>query len=99
MPEALDTIQAEPDNDGEIPDCLISSTGPLGGRRMVATAAGVHPLESDDVMLEDIYACEAVQAGMASPVFEVGPMSKFESPVTFHQQQVLDFLPLPKARS
>ena len=97
MPEALDRIPAETDDGRDLPDCLISATGPLGGRRMMATSAGVHPLGSDDVMLEDIYACEAVQKGMASPMFEVGPMSKFESSVTFHQQQVLDFMPLQSA--
>ena len=30
----------------------------------------VHPLASDSVMLEDIYACEAVQNGMGSPIWE-----------------------------
>ena len=99
MPEALDNIPAETDDGGDMPDCLISATGPLGGRRMIATSAGVHPLESDDVMLEDIYACEAVQKGMASPKFKVGPMSKFESSVTFHQQQVLDFMPSQSAEA
>jgi choline monooxygenase len=53
----------------------------------------VHALESNNVMLEDIYACEKVQEGMCSPVFSVGPLSKWEAPLTFFQRQVLDFVP------
>ena len=53
----------------------------------------VHPLESDSVMLEDIYACEAVQNGMGSPKCEIGPLSKWESALTFYQQQILDYVP------
>ena len=53
----------------------------------------VHPLDSDNVMLEDIYACEAVQNGMGSPKCEIGPPSKWESALTFYQQQILDYVP------
>ncbi|MBV9738661.1 MAG: aromatic ring-hydroxylating dioxygenase subunit alpha [Hyphomicrobiales bacterium] len=54
----------------------------------------VHALESNNVMLEDIYACEKVQEGMASSVFSVGPLSKWEAPLSFFQSQILDFVPL-----
>ena len=54
----------------------------------------VHALESNNVMLEDIYACERVQEGMASPICSVGPLSKWEAPLAFFQRQVLDFVPL-----
>ncbi len=53
----------------------------------------VHPLQSDNVMLEDIYACEAVQNGMGSPKCEIGPLSKWESALTFYQRQILDYVP------
>jgi phenylpropionate dioxygenase-like ring-hydroxylating dioxygenase large terminal subunit len=54
----------------------------------------VHALESNNVMLEDIYACERVQEGMSSPVFSVGPLSKWEAPLTFFQRQILDYVPI-----
>jgi hypothetical protein len=54
----------------------------------------VHALESNNVMLEDIYACEKVQEGMGSSAFSVGPLSKWEAPLTFFQSQILDFVPL-----
>ena len=46
----------------------------------------MHPLKSNNVMLEDIYACEAVQRGMELPACVVGPLSKWEAPLTFFQQ-------------
>jgi hypothetical protein len=45
-------------------------------------------------LLEDIYACEAVQSGMQSPALAVGPLSKWEAPLTFFQRQILDYVPL-----
>ena len=56
---------------------------------------GTHPLKSDLVMVEDIYACEAVQAGLESGVAEIGPLSRWEAPMTFFQRQLLDFMPVP----
>ena len=54
---------------------------------------GAHPLESGDVMFEDLYACEAVQQGMNSPRFEVGPMARdLENALTFFQRNILDFV-------
>ena len=52
-----------------------------------------HPLETDNVMLEDIYACEAVQAGMGSPAYEIGALSDFEDALPFFQRQVMDYVP------
>ena len=63
----------------------------LGSRLQIGP---VHALESNNVMLEDIYACEKVQEGMGSCAFSVGPLSKWEAPLTFFQSQVLDFVPL-----
>ena len=44
-------------------------------------------------ILEDILACERVQAGMASPAFEVGMLAiEHERPITIFQQHLLDAL-------
>jgi len=43
------------------------------------------PLESGDVMTEDIYACEQQQSAMKSPKFAIGPLSKDL------EQSILDF--------
>ncbi|MFP6742703.1 MAG: aromatic ring-hydroxylating dioxygenase subunit alpha [Alphaproteobacteria bacterium] len=91
MPEAVDRLKALPKAEGRSPDYVISSAGVYALDNM--PDPDVHPTESDDVMMEDIYACEAVQKGMNSPLFEVGPMSKYESSLTFFQQQVLDYMP------
>ena len=55
---------------------------------------GVSALKSDNVMLEDIYACEAVQAGLEMRGAKVGPLSTWEESLTFFQQQVLDYVPI-----
>jgi phenylpropionate dioxygenase-like ring-hydroxylating dioxygenase large terminal subunit len=91
MPEAVDRLKALPPAEGVSPDYIISSEGLYSFDRVADPT--VHPTESDDVMMEDIYACEAVQKGMNSPLYEVGPMSKYESSLTFFQQQVLDYMP------
>lgn len=91
MPEAVGRLEALPPAEGERPDYVISAEGLL--RWDLVPDANVDPMQSDDVMMEDIYACEAVQKGMNSPVFEVGPMSKYESALSFFQQQVLDYVP------
>ena len=89
-PSALERLgnQAMPADD--LPDCVVSAKG----RMSFHTAADrtVHPLLSDNVMLEDIYACEAVQAGMASPAYEIGAMSGYENALPFFQRQVMDYV-------
>ena len=55
---------------------------------------GIHPLKSYLVMLEDIYACEAVQQGLDSGAAEIGPLSRWEAPMTFFQRQLLDVMPV-----
>lgn len=91
MPEALDRLAGAPVADGVVPDYVISAEGAYVYERLPDET--VHPIGSDNVMAEDIFACEAVQQGMSSPAFEVGPMSKYESALTFFQQQVLDYVP------
>ena len=56
------------------------------------TTGGEDPMASGDFTKEDIYACEQQQKSLLSPHFEVGPASVGESPVTGHQQIVLDFI-------
>ncbi len=94
MPEGLERLQSASDGSpvtDDLPDFIESATGPAAFFRV--PPKDVHPLESDNVMLEDIYACEAVQRGMGSPRCEVGPMSKWEAALTFFQQQILDYVP------
>ena len=91
MPEAVNRLKALPRPEGRQPDYVLSSEGVYAMDGM--PDLDVHPTESNDVMMEDIYACEAVQKGMNSPLFEVGPMSKYGSSLTFLQQQVLDYMP------
>ena len=91
MPEALERLGNSRIDPTDLPEHILSVEGPILFDRL--DGEGVHPLESEDVMREDIYACEAVQKGMNSPLFEVGPMSKYESALSFFQQQVLDYVP------
>ena len=91
MPEAVERLKALPPAEGEPPDYVISAEGVF--TLDIMADPNVHPMASDNVMMEDIYACEAVQKGMNSPVFEVGPLSKYESSLGFFQQQVLDYVP------
>ena len=92
MPEALEQAKGSGDAPHELPGHVISAKGPYAETRL--KAPNVHPLKSNNVMLEDIYACEAVQRGMESPACVVGPLSKWEAPLTFFQQQILDYVPL-----
>ncbi|KIC35607.1 aromatic ring-hydroxylating oxygenase subunit alpha [Leisingera sp. ANG-M7] len=57
------------------------------------------PMASGDFTAEDIYACEQQQKSLQSPYFEVGPAAAGESPVTRHQQAVLDFIAAQEARN
>jgi phenylpropionate dioxygenase-like ring-hydroxylating dioxygenase large terminal subunit len=42
---------------------------------------------------EDVHACEQIQASLASPWFEVGPLARtHEAPITTFQQNLLDLL-------
>ena len=94
MPEALEQLQNKSDEAStidDLPDFIESAKGPAAFIRV--PPKDVHPLDSDNVMLEDIYACEAVQNGMGSPKCEIGPLSKWESALTFYQQQILDYVP------
>jgi choline monooxygenase len=62
------------------------------GNITMADAAS-HPLQSTDLMQQDMWICRQLQQSVASPVFEVGPLaSKYESLIAFHQQNLLDFL-------
>ena len=84
----MNVVRAE-----ELPSHIVSAKGfNLSADRL--QVGPVHALESNNVMLEDIYACEKVQEGMSSSVFSVGPLSKWEAPLTFFQTQILDFVPL-----
>ncbi len=92
MPAALERVGASDEAPSELPGHIISAKGPYAETRIKAPK--VHPLKSNNVMLEDIYACEAVQRGMESSACVVGPLSKWEAPLTFFQQQILDYVPL-----
>ncbi|TLP58524.1 aromatic ring-hydroxylating dioxygenase subunit alpha [Parasedimentitalea maritima] len=50
------------------------------------------PMASGDFTAEDIYACEQQQKSLASPYLEIGPASVGESPITNHQNAILDFM-------
>jgi Rieske 2Fe-2S family protein len=76
----------------DLPDHIVSAKGRFATNRIGKT--DIHPLKSNNVMLEDIYACEAMQIGMSSPAFSVGPFSTWEAPLTFFQRQVLENVPL-----
>jgi len=52
-----------------------------------------HPMQSDNLMFEDMWACQQMQKAMNSPAYAVGAMAQtFESTLTFHQRNVLDFV-------
>ncbi|HLI13927.1 MAG TPA: aromatic ring-hydroxylating dioxygenase subunit alpha [Alphaproteobacteria bacterium] len=73
-----------------LPRHVISAEGPYAEMRL--DLSETHPLQSNNVMAEDIYACEAVQRGMDSGSCEIGPLSKWESTLTFFQKHVLDYM-------
>ncbi len=50
------------------------------------------PMASGDFTAEDIYACEQQQKALTSPYLETGPAAVGESPITNHQQAILDFM-------
>ena len=58
-----------------------------------------HPLESNDIMLEDMWICEQLQMSMNSPRYTISKLAPvLEASLTFHQRNVLDFVPLPEMR-
>ncbi len=96
MPEALARLRPERERPVITDDVIVSASGPIAS--YMSPSPKVHPLESNDVMAEDIYACEAVQKGMQSPRYQVGPMSRdYERALMWYQQNVLDFVPLNSA--
>lgn len=55
----------------------------------------VHAMDTGNFMLEDMWICERMQQAMRSPMYRVGPMApNVESPLTYFQQNILDFVPL-----
>jgi Rieske 2Fe-2S family protein len=90
MPEALDRAPLPAGAAPELPRHIVSAKGPFAGIR--AASWTDHPLQSNNVMLEDIYACEAVQKGLSSPAAQIGPLSRWESTLPFFQQHILDAL-------
>jgi phenylpropionate dioxygenase-like ring-hydroxylating dioxygenase large terminal subunit len=93
MPEALKNAGSDMAGIETLPPYVIRAKGRIPEEPV--DLSGVHPLKSDLVMVEDIYACEAVQAGLESGVAEIGPLSRWEAPMTFFQRQLLDFMPGP----
>jgi hypothetical protein len=91
-PEALKQPGADMAAIETLPSYVIRAKGTIPEEPIDLT--GIHPLKSDLVMVEDIYACEAVQAGLESGVAEIGPLSRWEAPMTFFQRQLLDFMPV-----
>ena len=90
-PSAVERLGNQTIPDEDLPDCVVSAKGLLSFH--MPTDKERHPLETDNVMLEDIYACEAVQAGMGSPAYEIGALSGFEDALPFFQRQVMDYVP------
>jgi len=55
-----------------------------------------HPLDSGDFMIEDMWVCEGLQRSLHSPAYHVDKLAgNAESSITFFQQNLLDFVPLP----
>ncbi len=53
-----------------------------------------HPLESHNLMVEDMWVCRQMQKGMNSPAYNVGPLAwKYEATMTFYQNNIYDFVP------
>lgn len=84
-PVVLEAAAEAPADNGLLPDHIIRASGPFSDMR--AAPADQHPLESNDVTLEDIYACEAVQEGLSS-TGEIGPLATLEDSLVFFQNAV-----------
>lgn len=59
---------------------------------LAPTGADVHPLESKDFILEDIFACEALQRSMTSPAFGVGQLSYLEDALPMYQRTIAAYM-------
>jgi Rieske 2Fe-2S family protein len=90
-PEALKRLSNQTIAEEDLPDCVVSAKGPMSFHRVADK--DIHPLKTDNVMLEDIYACEAMQEAMSSPAYEIGALSGWESALPFFQRQVMDYVP------
>ena len=93
---AIDRMPPEQNLDPEdLPEYIVSAKGRcLSPSERRSNSSQVHPLESNDVMREDIFACESIQRSMQSSRFKVGPLSRWEAPMVHFQKQVLEFVPL-----
>jgi choline monooxygenase len=91
MPSALERSNQGELTETELPRHIVHAKGVHALLRL--ELGDVHPLKSNNVMLEDIYACEAVQAGLEMRGAKIGPLSAWEESLTFFQQQVLDYVP------
>ena len=62
----------------------------------------VHPLESGDFQTEDVWVCEKMQRALRSPAHRVGQLAQgagAEAPLTFFQENILDYVPLNETQS
>jgi Rieske 2Fe-2S family protein len=63
--------------------------------RALAGAATRAPERPLGVLEEDAYCCEAIQTGLRSPNFEIGPIApRYEQSVLMFQRNILDLVPL-----
>jgi Rieske 2Fe-2S family protein len=85
MPNAVETMKAQ----------KAGRALPAGNEQQLVTLEDCeeHPLVSGNSMFEDMWACQQMQRGFNSPLFEVGALArKFESMLTFQQRNLLDFV-------
>lgn len=57
----------------------------------------IHPLDSGNFQIEDMWICEKIQRNLHSPLFKIGPLAEgagAESPLMHFQESVLDYVPL-----
>jgi len=55
----------------------------------------MHPLKTGDFQTEDVWICEKIQRGLASPAFEPGPLAKgagAEDPIEWFHQALFELL-------
>ncbi len=66
----------------------------IGGQAESSDDILGHPLESQNLMVEDMWVCRQMQKGMNSPAYNVGPLAwKYEATMTFYQNNIYDFVP------
>ena len=67
--------------------------GDSGEHPVTLEGLDMHPTESGNSMFEDMWACQQMQKGFQSPVAQVSALArKYESMLSFHQRNVLDFV-------